>query len=65
MNEEANTKGELPELSPCPFCGARESAVVDSDDRITHYVWCMTCEASGPREGGRLDAVEAWNRRVR
>lgn len=65
MNEEAETKDTLPTLLPCPFCGADDAAVVDSDDHITYYVWCMACDASGPREGRRLDAVESWNRRVR
>lgn len=54
--------GHPGEMSPCPFCGAKGSAIVDSDDRITYYVWCMTCEASGPREGSRLEAAESWNR---
>ena len=53
------------EMLPCPFCGSKNSGIVDSDDRITYYVWCLSCDASGPREGERAEAVEAWNRRVR
>ena len=64
MNEEATTKEVLPEPLPCPFCGAKDAATVDSDDRITYFVWCMECEASGPREDTRQAAVKAWNRRV-
>lgn len=65
MSKDEKANESLPELLPCPFCGAKESAIVDSDDRITYYVWCMTCEASGPREGDRLAAIEGWNKRVK
>ena len=53
------------EMLPCPFCGSKNSGIVGSDARITDAVGSLARGGSGPREGERAEAVEAWNRRVR
>ena len=60
----------MAELKPCPFCGAKET---DKDQPIgvgwvievdAWQVICDRCGASGGLNDGRLEAIEAWNRRV-
>ena len=57
-------------LKPCPFCGARVS---DEDQPIglgyvyeidAYCVVCDRCGAEGGHHDGRVDAIEAWNRRA-
>lgn len=50
----------LPELIPCPFCGGRPLADVDSLD--PNWVYCTDCGV-GYHFGTIEQAIEAWNRR--
>jgi Lar family restriction alleviation protein len=47
------------EMKPCRFCG-NENCVVDGTS--LYHVTCLKCEAHGPLEYTKEDAVEAWNR---
>ena len=58
------------ELKPCPFCGAK---VDDKDQPIrlgyayTIDAYCVTCDrcgANGGHHDGRVEAIEAWNKRI-
>ena len=60
----------MPELKPCPFCGAKAN---DKDQPLNlgyayeidaYEVACDRCGASGGYHDGRKEAIEAWNRRV-
>jgi Lar family restriction alleviation protein len=46
-------------IKPCRFCGNEDCTV---DGRSLYYVTCLKCEAHGPLEYTREDAVKAWNR---
>ena len=57
-------------LKPCPFCGAKAN---DKDQPIglgyvyhidAYSVCCDRCGASGGNHDGKVEAIEAWNRRV-
>lgn len=57
-------------LKPCPFCGAK---VTDEDQPIglgyayhidAYCVCCDKCGATGGHHDGRVEAIEAWNRRA-
>jgi hypothetical protein len=47
-------------ISPCPFCGCRETEEVMNDgDRALE---CLHCHATGPYVDETLeDPIEAWN----
>jgi Lar family restriction alleviation protein len=52
-------------LLPCPFCGA----VGDGDNLRTEKEYgtrivCLVCLARGPEENNRVDAGNAWNKRI-
>lgn len=60
----------MAELKPCPFCGAK---VTDKDEPIVlgyvydmdaYEVGCDRCGASAGYHDGRVEAIEAWNRRA-
>ena len=60
----------MAELKPCPFCGAN---VNDEDEPIvlayqyTIDAYCISCDRCGASSGshdGRVEAIEAWNRRA-
>jgi Lar family restriction alleviation protein len=48
-------------LKPCPFCG-NDDCVVDTTG-FSYYVTCLKCEAHGPLEGTKEEAMGAWNKR--
>ena len=50
----------MPELKPCPFCGARDA---DTTDIGTHLwvVKCSACLSSGPVSWEEELAIAAWN----
>ena len=54
------------ELNPCPFCGCKKVEVYkDPIAQIKRYkAVCLICSAQIYR-GGKQEAIEAWNRRVR
>lgn len=66
---------EVPELSPCPFCGGEASIHIRSQsDRLFWFAQCNDCNPSvmlvGEIEGTAWDdvlnsTVEAWNTRPR
>jgi Lar family restriction alleviation protein len=52
----------MTKLKPCPFCGG-DDCVVDTTG-FNYYVTCLKCEARGPLEGTKEEAVELWNKRM-
>ena len=64
---------DLPELLPCPFCGAEQKVVsgivnewAEPEDRHPEIVWfldhvCVSDEVYKSKES----AIAAWNRRVK
>ena len=70
---------KIPDISPCPFCGAKEPPVagIDDQDGYKVKVQCDRCEAEGPAvPGGNFEpknksqrnkliaaAIEKWNTR--
>mgnify|MGYP003440233389 CR=1 FL=1 len=64
---------ELTELKPCPFCGCKEVDYEQESDSYSDWaeykIVCQGCNgqnssSSKDEELGRLEAKEAWNRRV-
>lgn len=53
-------------LKPCPFCWSAEIEVrkffTDGPD---HYVFCLTCSASGPLGETPAEAAGLWNSAIR
>ena len=53
-------------LAPCPFCGA--TIQVELDDSFfarcfnQYAVNCHECDATGPLESTKKEAIKAWNR---
>lgn len=52
----------VPELLPCPFCGAKPK-LIETPEEVHYYVMCIECGANGSDLHGRQDAVDAWNTR--
>lgn len=60
-------------IEPCPFCRAENTdegprvvnGVVPAGNRHTgFYVWCSSCDATGPRNDVSHEvAIDEWNRR--
>ena len=50
------------ELKRCPFCGGQINMVCGTDG--VGYVFCGVCNAEGPLEKSKEEAVAAWNRRA-
>lgn len=58
------------ELKPCPFCGGKAEMVTEYSDPFEcgGVIYCVDCGAKiefGCGGEVRLNAVEAWNRRVK
>lgn len=58
----------MPDLKPCPFCGATGEDVSANDFHMnglrTFAVGCRPCALTGPLSGNEAQAIEAWNRRA-
>lgn len=59
----------LPEMHPCPFCGARRGDPcfsLGSNVESSHVVaaGCWQCSATGPEAPTIAEAVERWNGRA-
>lgn len=58
------------QLQPCPFCGNRNLDDTCSErergsgQRQYFYVYCNLCQACGPTDFKREDAIEQWNVRA-
>ena len=53
----------LPELRPCPFCGSKNVAVLDSPI-IKYRAGSRDCAALGAWKKTDVDAIDAWNTRT-
>jgi Lar family restriction alleviation protein len=73
MDEQLNTMDT--NILPCPFCGGTATAfeVESGQDFTPWYDWqveCDQCQCASPEviasspDGARLNAINAWNRRV-
>ncbi len=70
----------MPDLKPCPFCGATQDdkveilngttsavAVCQGQKRVLDWCWwvrCKPCDFSYSRTATEAEAIEAWNRRA-
>lgn len=56
-------------LSPCPFCGSRDSLTLDYgwkemlSPNSRWHVWCKKCGAKGTRNYKPQSAIDDWNKR--
>lgn len=48
-------------LKPCPFCGSKNILLTNWG---LWRCWCKDCLAKTSDELKKIDAIEAWNRRV-
>lgn len=48
------------DLVPCPFCGSVNTSLFRFGCDDDHYVRCRDCRASGPEQGSKTAAIEAW-----
>jgi len=57
----------MTKLNPCPFCGAEMKIEADNNFFARclgqFAVNCHECDATGPLEDTRYDAIKAWNYR--
>lgn len=51
-------------LLPCPFCGARDVALVPYENNTECEIVCSSCRGRGPRFSWIEGAVDSWNRRA-
>lgn len=60
---------KAPQIS-CPFCGHWATSIDDivfndqDSESMMFFVRCTRCEASGPYEATKEDAMRSWNNRV-
>lgn len=47
-------------LKPCPFCGRTDNLTCSVLEGL-HCIECDSCDITGPRRNGYLDAINAWN----
>jgi Lar family restriction alleviation protein len=51
----------------CPFCGGTETGFTGGNEdflaRGQYWIYCRSCEATGPRCDSLAEAVERWNKR--
>jgi Lar family restriction alleviation protein len=52
-----------PNLKPCPFCGCNHLLVYGN--AFVKQVYCSSCETKGPKRPNELDALRAWNNRIK
>ncbi len=56
------------DLKPCPFCGSRGATSIGATSRGTIYyqILCVNqqCHIKARRYRTRVEAKDAWNRRV-
>ena len=48
-------------LNPCPYCGYSRASLVDDHMLGGFFVFCPSCDMSGPRGESQLEAENAWN----
>lgn len=52
-------------IKPCPFCGSHNLGyhgdTTDFLSRDRYWVYCMRCEAQGPKADSREEAVKRWD----
>ena len=59
----------MPDIEPCPFCGAKGNSVHTWREEGRRLVVCTDCGATGPyadfpsSRDSELDAIELWNER--
>jgi len=52
-------------LKPCPWCATTWTALhIINYGNLLSRVVCDNCEAEGPPENGKQDAIDAWNDRI-
>ena len=56
-------------LKPCPFCGGKSIDIIRIKDSFwdtgeTYHVKCANCNVETQTYFRKIDAIEAWNRRV-
>ena len=56
----------MTELKPCPFCGGQAMYVCTTSTLYNPKtsIECCQCGSSAKMHHTRLEAIEAWNRRV-
>lgn len=63
--KEIQESSECEELKPCPFCGSGDVEFLALDDKAPYYsVWCLDCEAEGPKGRNRGGVIVRWNQRI-
>ena len=59
--------GVKDEIRPCPFCKSEAVGYYgDTTPFLTrgrYWIYCMRCEAQGPKAETRNDAIRKWNSR--
>ena len=60
------TEQKLKPLKRCPFCG--DNALIyekyDYGSHVWYYVECLNCYCRTDTFSKRIEAIEAWNKRV-
>ena len=57
----------IEKLKPCPFCGARDVDVYQSQSKIFPNEWFVSCHGCCADKGNHVskkEAIEAWNKRA-
>lgn len=67
------SKVSRPELSPCPFCGSKDTIATPTDYTYTdndtgkeiqpYIVFCKKCRTQGPEAKTPTQAIELWQLR--
>ena len=59
--------GDVPEISPCPFCAGKGVPLYLDNDELANYITCEDCEADGPLSKEDVatlkEIIRLWNER--
>ena len=61
--DEWNSGELIPELKPCPQCGAAAEIISNHPGKSPYWVRCTKCRTWTPGAGDALTVIRRWNRR--
>jgi len=56
-------KRDMKEPKACPFCGINATRGVQENDGSKFWIYCVVCDAAGPKADLQGLAVWEWNKR--